>query len=114
MGGVHNWNKRVLSVNNFIYVFIGVFSGNIFVNALKVLQKFIVLKPCCPKKGPTGGNKLALPAGIVRQIHQSNDFCILAESSNQAAKLLAICSVNKLEIDFFFYKICFTLHFFNW
>src|SRR5574340_536146 len=32
--------------------------------ALKVLQTSIILTPCCPSAGPTGGDGLAFPAGI--------------------------------------------------
>src|SRR3989304_961266 len=32
--------------------------------ALKALQKSMILTPCCPKAGPTGGAGVAFPAGI--------------------------------------------------
>ena len=32
--------------------------------SLNALQKSIILRPLCPKAGPTGGDGLAPPAGI--------------------------------------------------
>ncbi len=32
--------------------------------ALKVLQNSMMLTPCCPRAGPTGGEGFAFPAGI--------------------------------------------------
>src|SRR5262245_51948008 len=32
--------------------------------ALNALQKSMMLTPCCPRAGPTGGAGVALPAGI--------------------------------------------------
>ena len=63
-GGVWIRNKIDLSENNFILVFNSKPFGNFIVKELNKLQKFCVLKPCCPKNGPTGGNKFASCAGI--------------------------------------------------
>lgn len=72
-------------------------SGKDFVIVLNVLQKFIVLKPCWPKKGPTGGCKFAPFAGIVKQTHLSKDFLLLETSNNLLVRLLASCSENTQE-----------------
>ena len=80
-----------------MYTFKGKDSGKFFVIVLKLAQNIGVLKPCCPKKGPTGGKRLAVRAGIVKQTHQSKDFLVLEESNNRATKLLAICSLNIFE-----------------
>src|SRR4051812_21864841 len=34
-----------------------------WVRALKLLQNSMMLTPCCPSAGPTGGDGFALPAG---------------------------------------------------
>src|SRR5210317_984178 len=40
-----------------------------WVLALKALQNSIILTPCCPSAGPTGGEGLAPPAGICNFIY---------------------------------------------
>lgn len=68
--------------------------GKIFVKSLKPLQKIFVLKPCWPKKGPTGGCIFASVAGIFKQTHQSN----VQNDVDQIFELSAFCSKNKFAI----------------
>jgi hypothetical protein len=54
--------------------------------ALKALQNSIMFKPLCPRAGPTGGEGLALPAGI----------CNFNSPANFFAKLFfSLSTVNK-------------------
>jgi hypothetical protein len=52
------------------------------VRSLYSLQKAIMLTPCCPRAGPTGGAGVALPAGICNLIIVFTFFAMLKHSKN--------------------------------
>jgi hypothetical protein len=81
-----------LSVNNFIINLTGIPSENSLVKRLKLLQNNNVLKPCCPRKGPTGGCKLACLAGTVKITQRSKAFFVELGSNKRLAIIFAICS----------------------
>src|SRR5574337_431571 len=53
-----------------------ILSPSFWVLALNCLQNSIILTPCWPKEGPTGGAGLALPAGICNLICAETSFAI--------------------------------------
>src|SRR5262247_1654036 len=52
--------------------------------ALKALQKSMMLTPCCPSAGPTGGAGVALPAGICSFTWPITFFAITSSPSLNA------------------------------
>ena len=51
-----------------------------FVASLNFLQKSMILTPCCPKAGPTGGAGFAAPAGICNLIFALIGFAMITFS----------------------------------
>src|SRR5215813_9692461 len=51
-------------------------SPSFWVLALNCLQNSIILTPCCPNDGPTGGAGFALPAGICNLIWADTSFAM--------------------------------------
>lgn len=63
VGGVFVTNVKLLS--SYIVTTTGIVVPSFpFVTLLNCLQNSIILTPCCPSAGPTGGAGVACPAGI--------------------------------------------------
>src|SRR5947207_6257451 len=63
--------------------------------ALNALQKSMMLTPCCPSAGPTGGAGVALPAGICNFTWPITFFAIFYSRA-----LRSLCLLHLKEIVF--------------
>jgi len=64
MGGCFVMNVKLRSSNTVMTAGMIIPGSMVFVRSLNCLQKSMMLMPCWPRAGPTGGAGLAAPAGI--------------------------------------------------
>ena len=62
-GGVLVMKVKLASANTVMTTGVGRPGSALWVAALNALQNSMMLTPCCPSAGPTGGAGLAWPAG---------------------------------------------------
>src|SRR5437867_4000949 len=62
--------------------------------ALKFLQKSMMLTPCCPSAGPTGGAGVALPAGICNFTWPITFFAIFYSRAMRSLYLLHLKEIE--------------------
>src|SRR6202022_3861312 len=74
--------------------------------ALKFLQKSMMLTPCCPSAGPTGGAGVASPAGISSLTQPVIFFALTvclqtcrASRANLTRTRLQLLNLQELELD---------------
>src|SRR6056297_1984032 len=68
--------------------------------ALNSLQNCIMLTPCCPKAGPTGGAGVALPAVICNLMRPVTFFAMFSPPVNQTQfKVLQFFNLDKIQFN---------------